>query len=112
MYLGSTVCYSPDCLKGFRESLKKQYENLGALNKEWNTAFKNWDEVVPCQLNELKDKNNLSRWLDHKMFMAGVFAHQYAGKTREYLNEAVPGTRFGLSGKELPGYIYVWAQLL
>ena len=112
LYLGSTVCYSPDCLKGFRESLKKQYENLGALNKEWNTAFKNWDEVVPCQLNELKDKNNLSRWLDHKMFMAGVFAHQYAGKTREYLNEAVPGTRFGLSGTQLPGYSYDWAQLM
>ena len=112
MFLGSTVCYSEHCLKAFRESLQKQYLSLDSLNREWNSAFGSWNEVVPCQLNELKDKNNLSRWLDHKMFMSRVFAHQNIGFIRNALNKRVPNVRCGISGSQLPGYSYDWAQLM
>ncbi len=112
MFLGSTVCYSEHCLKAFRESLKKQYPSLDALNREWESSFRTWNDVIPCQLSELKNKNNLSRWLDHKVFMAGVFAHQNIGFIRHALNRIVPNVRCGISGTQPPGYTYDWAQLM
>lgn len=112
MFLGSTVCYSPHCLKDFREVLKKQYGSLQALNAGWETSFTTWDQVVPCQLEELKNQKNLSRWLDHKLFMAGVFAGKNVGTVRSLLNNIVPDVRCGISGTQLPGYSYDWAQLM
>ena len=111
-FMGSTVCYSPHTLKAFRKAMREQYGSLEALNKVWETAFRSWDEVLPVQLNELKDKNNLSRWLDHKMFMSGVFAHEWLGRTASWLNEALPGSIAGLSGTQNPGYSYDWTQLM
>lgn len=111
-FLGSTVCYSPHCLAAFRTYLRKQYASLKALNEEWETAFADWDKVIPQQIDELKSKENLSPWLDHKMFMARVYAREWAGNTRKYLNEAVPGSKSGLSGTQVPGYGYDWSQMM
>lgn len=111
-FIGSTVCYSPYSLKAFRAAMKKQYGSLDALNGVWESNFRSWDEVLPVQLNELRDKNNLSRWLDHKMFMAGVFAHEWLGRTASCLDEALPGSIAGLSGTQNPGYSYDWVQLM
>jgi len=91
---------------------QKQYASLKALNGEWETAFANWDKVVPQQIEELKSKENLSPWLDHKMFMARVYAKEWAGNTRKYLNEAAPGSTSGLSGTQVPGYGYDWSQMM
>ncbi|NLF94706.1 MAG: hypothetical protein GX564_12540 [Oligosphaeraceae bacterium] len=111
-FLGSTVCYSQHCLSAFRLELQKQYADLNHLNREWKREFKTWDEVTPVQLSELSDKTALAPWLDHKMFMAGVFAHQWLGKIRGYLREAIPGSTAGLSGTQIPGYSYDWTQLM
>lgn len=51
-------CYSPHCMKKFREWLKKKYKSLEALNRQWDTDFKNWDTVVPDSTNETKARNN------------------------------------------------------
>lgn len=111
-YLGSTVCYSPHCLKDFRAELKKQYGSLEALNKGWERSFKSWDEVVPVQLKAVNGKENLAPWLDHKMFMAKVFAKNWVGNTRNLLRKYVPGSKAGLSGTQIPGYSYDWVQLM
>lgn len=89
-FLGSTVCYSPHCLKEFRTWLEKSYGSLAALNASWGTSFARWDEVTPCLLKEIQTPDNLSRWLDHKMFMAEVYAREWVGKTGQYLREAAP----------------------
>ncbi len=51
-------CYCPHCMKLFREWLKEKYGSLDGLNKQWGTAFKEWDKVVPDSSNETKAKNN------------------------------------------------------
>lgn len=112
VFLGSTVCYSPHCLRDFREYEKARYASLDALNREWGTTFKDWDSVVPQQLNELSDKGNLSPWLDHKMFMSGVFAHKWLGWIIDSVKGCVPGTMAGLSGTNEPGFAYDWFQLM
>ena len=111
-YLGSMVCYSPHCLKDFRAELKKQYGSLEALNKGWGRQFKKWDEVIPVQLKEVNGKENLAPWLDHKMFMAKVFAKNWVGGTRNLLRKYVPNSKAGLSGTQIPGYSYDWVQLM
>jgi hypothetical protein len=111
-FLGSTVCYSQHCLRDFRLALQQQYADLNSLNREWKREFKTWDEVTPVQLSEITDKTALGPWLDHKMFMAGVFAHQWLGKIRGYLREAIPGSTAGICGTQIPGYGYDWAQLM
>ena len=112
VFLGSNVCYSPSCLKEFREALAAAYGTVAALNAEWGTSFASFDEVLPCQLKELPSRDNLSRWLDHKMFMASQFARHWVGGATEALNEVSPGSLAGPTGTPVPGYGHDWSQLL
>ena len=111
-YLGASVCYSPHCLKLFREYLKKEYTSIAELNKEWETAFKSFDEVVPKQQDELKDKNNLAPWLDHKLFMAQVYAKGQFGFFADALGKFTSNVKFGPSGTANPGLGYDWYQMM
>ena len=113
-YLGSSVCYSEYCIGAFRKYLQERYQSIDHLNKEWNTAFRKWEEVLPIQKEEvdIKNKNNMARWLDHKIFMSRVFALNWVGFTKKYINEIVPDSKVGLSGTQNPGYSYDWSQLM
>lgn len=110
--LGQSVCYSPHCLKAFREHLQVVYPSLQALNQEWGCQFPDWEAVTPVQFKELPDQNRMGRWLDHKMFMSWTFAHKWCGSVISALKEAVPGTKAGLSGTQNPGYGYDWVQMM
>ena len=111
-YLGASVCYSPHCLKLFREVLKKEYGTVEALNKEWGTSFESFDKVIPQQQNELKDPNNLSPWLDHKLFMARVYADGQFGWFARELAKHTSNVKFGPSGTANPGLGYDWYQMM
>lgn len=111
-FLGASVCYSPHCLADFRQAMAKQYGSLDALNQEWGSNFAQWDDVTPCQFEDLKDKNNLAPWMDHKLFMAEVFAKNWVGNTAAILRKFIPGSKTGLSGTQIPGLSYDWAQLM
>ena len=91
MFLGSSVCYSEHCLKGFREYLQKQYKTIAELNRVWNSSFKDFADVVPVQRKVVENSDNLAPWLDHKMFMVNVWAHNFVGKRIEFIRNGVPG---------------------
>jgi|GEM_PF-1038348 len=112
MYLGQSVCTSPSCLAAFRAELKKIYGSVEKLNAQWGSSFRSFDEAVPCQKEELKDRNNLSPWLDHKMFMTHVFARYFFGKLRDELALLVPGAATGPTGTAQPGYGCNWWEML
>ena len=112
MFLGSSVCYSEHCLKGFREYLQKQYKSIAELNRVWNSSFKDFADVVPVQRKVVENSDNLAPWLDHKMFMVNVWAHNFVGKRIEFIRNGVPGAQVGMSGTQVPGYSYDWAQLM
>lgn len=46
--------FSPTALAGFRDWLKTQYKDLAALNVQWDTEFKTWDEVMPFSTDQIK----------------------------------------------------------
>lgn len=48
--------FSPAALKGFRDWLKTQYADLASMNREWETAFKAWDDVMPFTSDEIKNR--------------------------------------------------------
>ena len=112
MFLGRSVCYSPSCLAGFRRRMEKSFGTIGALNKNWGTSFRSFAEVLPQQLDELKDKNRLGAWLDHKMYMSCVFAENFFGKAKEELEKYVPNVKIGPTGTQKPGFGYNWHELM
>jgi len=48
--------FSPATLAKFRQWLTTQYADLAALNREWETGFATWDEVVPFTTDEIKQR--------------------------------------------------------
>ena len=46
--------FSPLALEGFRAWLQTQYQDLAALNAEWETAFASWAEVKPFTTDQIK----------------------------------------------------------
>jgi hypothetical protein len=48
--------FNPKALEGFRDWLKTQYADLGALNAEWDTRFASWDEVKPFTTDQIKNR--------------------------------------------------------
>ena len=112
MFLGRSVCYSHSCLAGFRKKMEKSFKTIKALNENWGTNFKSFAEVMPQQLDELKDKNRLGPWLDHKMYMSCVFAENFFGKAKEELKKYVPNVKIGPTGTQKPGFSYNWHELM
>jgi len=48
--------FSPLALAGFRDWLRTQYHDLAALNAEWETPFKSWEEVKPFTTDQMKNR--------------------------------------------------------
>jgi len=48
--------FSPLALAGFREWLKTQYKDLAALNAQWSTEFKTWEDVKPFTTDRIKNR--------------------------------------------------------
>lgn len=48
--------FSFTTLAQFRQWLTTQYADLAALNREWETGFATWDEVVPFTTDEIKQR--------------------------------------------------------
>lgn len=69
--------WSPGALAEFRAWLKQEYVTLPALNKEWRTDFKDWNEVVPFTTDEARKKRDFAPWADHRTFMEITFARAY-----------------------------------
>jgi len=67
------LCFSPTCQKHFQEYLKKEYQDLNALNKEWETDFQSWDDVQAMTFVQAKRRANFAPWADHRMHKEQVF---------------------------------------
>ncbi len=48
--------FSPTALEGFRKWLQGEYADLDALNREWATNFKTWEEVRPLTTDQIKNR--------------------------------------------------------
>jgi hypothetical protein len=94
--------WSAPTLAQFRTWLKEQYASLEALNAEWESAFKSWDEIVPLTTPEAQAKGQFAGWMDHRTFMERVFAHAVRVAAEE-VHAQDPGGLASISGTQSPG---------
>jgi len=100
----------PLSIKWFREWLQKRYRGIESLNKEWNTQFHRFDEVMPIGFEEIRrraqkpplSKWNLAPWMDFRQFMDFQFASVLSELT-SYANRLDPKTPAGFVGGQGPG---------
>jgi len=101
------VCFSKSCRAGFREYAKTLYGDINALNQEWDTSFKAWEDIEPIPLEEARKLNQPARWVDFRMHMENVFANIHkigAATVRETDPEALVGFDGGWDATSFTGY--------
>lgn len=64
-------CFCPYTVARFRDSLKKKYGSLDALNKSWYRQFESWDEVGPNRLGTILSYTDFIDW---RFFIANKLA--------------------------------------
>ena len=48
--------FNPPALAALRKWLRAEYHDLAALNAEWETRFKSWDDVKPFSTDQIKNR--------------------------------------------------------
>ena len=100
----------PFSLKWFKDWLRNKYMQIHSLNKEWDSDFKSFDEVMPKSFEEVRkhaqklplSKWNLVPWMDFRQFMDFQFASVLSELTL-YANYLDPKTPAGFVGGQGPG---------
>lgn len=57
--------FAPVTLAAFRKWLQGEYKDLAALNAEWETDFKTWDDVKPFTTDRIKNRMSSGDALPH-----------------------------------------------
>ena len=94
--------FSPAALGDFRTWLKHQYGALNRLNDQWETAFADWNAVMPMTMDEVRARPNKGPWADHRTFMEKTYADLYRTMGAA-LREIDPRAAAGLCGTQAPG---------
>jgi hypothetical protein len=97
--------FSDFSLAAMREWLKSDYDSLAALNQQWGTAFRRWDEVVPMTTDEAMKRSdeNYSAWADFKEWMDIAFARALKSGS-DAVHAADPGAVSAIEGAQIPGW--------
>jgi hypothetical protein len=92
-------------LAAMREWFKDGYASLTALNQQWGSAFRNWDEVVPMTTDEAMRRfdENFSAWADFKEWMDAAFARALKNGS-DAVHAADPAAVSAIEGAQIPGW--------
>ncbi|MHC4712200.1 MAG: beta-galactosidase trimerization domain-containing protein [Planctomycetota bacterium] len=93
-------CWGPHTLAAFRKWLFAEYGGLDALNREWKTDFKEWNDVVPLTTKEATDSGKFTPWADHRTYMEITFANAYQW-VRDAVIEGDPDGHIAVSGTQV-----------
>lgn len=90
----------PEVWAKFRLYLREVYGSLEALNREWERAFREWDEIVFDDEAELPaDFANPAPWHDFRVFLAREFRALFQ-ELRQEIRRLSPGAAVGWDGNE------------
>ena len=96
---------SPRSVAGFRIWLHGQYSTLGALNREWGTAYAGWDAVQPetTRAAMRRGDDNFAAWNDFKAWMDTSFADAVRFGT-DTIHRADPTALSAIEGAQTLGW--------
>ena len=88
--------FGPTTTRRFQKWCREQFRNdLVALNREWNSEFKTWDEIRGILLRDADKLDQLPRWVDFRYFMRSrvwsQFFIDYTDMIRRYVPQATTG---------------------
>lgn len=103
------LCFGPDCLRGFRDELRRRYGTVAALNKAWQTSFPEFESVFPFTADQIRRRElgnaylpaNLRPWAEHREFMDAVVGRT-VGDLVAHVRAVAPGLPVGLTGMQPP----------
>jgi hypothetical protein len=97
--------FSPVSLAGFREWLHTQYGSLAALNRQWDSQYTTWDQVMPPTTTAAMRApgENFSAWADFKAWMDEAFARALRLGT-DAVHAADPTALAAIEGVQVPGW--------
>jgi hypothetical protein len=97
--------FSAHSLLEMRRWLKGQYKDLAALNAEWATHFRTWEDVVPPTTTEtmMRPDDNFAAWSDFKDWMDIAFARAIRAGS-EAVHAGAPWALAGMEGAQMPGW--------
>ena len=103
-------CFCPYTLRALRQWLQRQYPTLAALNREWETSFSTWDDVMPLTTFEIKERErralsgrrpeNYAPWADHRAFMDFSFSNAL-DRLRSLVHQQDPKAPVGIEGAQM-----------
>ena len=94
---GEDLCHSPTCLAAYREFLKGDYGTLEAVNLEWGTQYKDWQEIEPVLAKDVVKRENKSPLIDAWRFNEWKIA-EFLARSEASARKYYPQARVGLSG--------------
>ncbi|MEJ0017932.1 MAG: beta-galactosidase [Acetobacteraceae bacterium] len=96
---------SPGSLAGMREWLRLGYGSLEALNAEWGTSFRRWDDVRPEMTRQAmrRSDGNFAAWADFKAWMDVAFARALRMGT-DAVHAGDPAALAAIEGVQIPGW--------
>lgn len=97
--------FSPGSLAGMQAWLRQTYGTLAALNGEWGSKFKRWDEVRPETTRQAmrRTDDNFAAWADFKTWMDVSFARALRIGT-DAVHRADPSALAAIEGVQVPGW--------
>lgn len=97
--------FSDHSLAPMRTWLKDRYGTLAALNRQWGSAFSNWNAVTPDTTREAmkREDENYSAWSDHKEWMDISFASALKMGV-DAIHSVDPKAYVGIEGAQMPGW--------
>jgi len=106
--LQNYMCESPTCVAAFRKWLEKTYKTIEALNREWGSEFKAFDDITPKHVSDAKRKKNYVPSVDYMQHRRDLWVEQC-----KWCHDAIlrgdPGARMGYEGAR--GYER-WPELM
>jgi hypothetical protein len=97
--------FDPRSLAGMREWLRQRYRTLAALNREWGTAFPDWDAVTPMTTDAAMARadQNYAAWADFKEWMDVAFSRAVRAGT-DAVHRGDKRALAALEGAQIPGW--------
>ncbi|MBM81135.1 MAG: hypothetical protein CMJ78_11155 [Planctomycetaceae bacterium] len=93
--------FAPTATRRFQEWCRQQFKNdLTALNREWNSDFKRWEDIRGIMLKEAVERDQLPRWVDFRYFMRSRVFSQFFIDWTDMVRRFIPDARTGRVGHD------------
>lgn len=95
------LCFCAHCVSAFHQVLANEYGTVEAMNREYGTQYKAFNEVQPITLNKAKKETMLQPlWVDFRRHMETTWAGAYSSGG-DVVKKVLPSAKIGYEGSDV-----------